>query len=108
MISIPAMKLTQQDFEMRKRENQLDHARTAIEDLFFSATHQPETAKLLEFICNAHTDRLKRVYQSAERGKIIGETSVLTEAIKKIESFDCVDREDRRIKTVVSNMQVVK
>lgn len=99
MISISSIQISCADFEKRKRENSLDHVRSAVNSLLLTLEYQPDLASVLQTINDALTKRI--VYTdalSAEREKLILETIIINDAIEKIECAGKLSHADRRDK----------
>ena len=99
MISLSSIQISPADLEKRKRENALDHVRTAVNSLLMTLECQTDVASVLQTINDALTKRL--VYTdvlSAEREKLILETRIINDAIEKIECAGKLSHADRRDK----------
>lgn len=99
MISISSIQITASDFEKRKRENVIDHVRTAVNDLIQDHEHKPELSKVMRIINESLAKRL--VYTdilSADRMVLMREMRIINESIEKIECAAELTHEDRRDK----------
>lgn len=96
-MGFPEIKITQHDIDKRKRENVIDHVRTAVNDLIQDPAHKPELTKVMRIINESLAKRL--IYTdilSAERMTIMREIRIINESIEKIESAAELTHEDRR------------
>lgn len=99
MISISSINISQADMAKRKRENFIDHVRTAVNDLIQDPAHKPELTKVMRIINESLAKRL--IYTdilSVERKAIMREIRIINESIEKIESAEELTHEDRRDK----------
>ena len=97
MISLSSIQITAADFDKRKRENVIDHVRTAVNDLIQDPAHKPELTKVMRIINESLSKRL--IYTdilSVERMTIMREIRIINESIEKIESAAELTHEDRR------------
>jgi len=98
-MGFPEIKISQNDIAKRKRENVIDHVRTAVNDLIQDPVHKTELAGLLQIINESLAKRL--VYtdiMSAERMALMREIRIINESIEKIECAAELTHEDRRDK----------
>ena len=107
-MNIPLLKPSSEVIELRKRENQFDHAKTAIDDFILNPAYRPETSKLLRCVQDSLSSRLTYLDRSSvEYRAIQSELSSLESLIKQMETDDCIQHEDRRMKSALADMQVV-
>ena len=108
-MNIPLLKTSSEVIELRNRENQFDHAKTAIDNFVLNLAYRPGTSKLLRCVKDSLTSRLRYLDSSStEHIAIQREVSSLESLIKQMEVADCIEHADRRMKSALGDMEVVR
>ena len=107
-MNISGISVSPEIIEQRRNEIAWAALEIALNDLLLDQKQPLQITRLLGCVKDSISRRLTYLDRSSvEYRTIQSEVSLLESLIKQMEADDCIERADRRIKSVLANMEVV-